>query len=153
MVKKTYYLGLDKSSAKVFDIGCSTGGKLSVFESLGFSGENLFGVDLSPMAVKILRQDHPKFHAKEIKSFEYGDCFKEVQSFDLVYHSAVMCQVLLLLALSYVHNFVYSKMVLDLIYLLRVCHKRYLKRLIDFTIIILEKKLLNPRAFFMGKLV
>ena len=77
----------------MFDIGCSTGGKLSVLESLGFPPENLFGVDMSPKAMQILAKDHPKYHAKEIKAYEYGTCFEEVQSFDLVYHCAVMCQV------------------------------------------------------------
>ncbi len=48
---------------------------------------------MSPKAMAILAKDHPKYHAKEIKAYEYGTCFEEVKSFDLVYHCAVMCQV------------------------------------------------------------
>ncbi len=48
---------------------------------------------MSPKAMEILAKDHPKYNAKEIKAYEYGTCFEEVQSFDLVYHCAVMCQV------------------------------------------------------------
>ena len=44
--------GLEKSSAKIFDIGCSTGGKLAVLEKLGFDPKNLYGVDMSPMAIQ-----------------------------------------------------------------------------------------------------
>ena len=68
---------------------------MAVWESLGFEAENLFGVDISPAAVKTLLQDHPKFHGKEVNSFEYGACYDGVESFDLVYHSAVMCQVMI----------------------------------------------------------
>ena len=84
---------MDKATAKVFDIGCSTGGKLAVLESLGFEAPNLYGVDVSPGAIKVFEKAHPNFNAKEVSSFEYGTCFDQVDTFDLVFHSAVMCQV------------------------------------------------------------
>jgi hypothetical protein len=41
-----------------------------------------FGVDVSPMAIKILTQDHPKYQGKEVQSFEYGSCFGEGQTLE-----------------------------------------------------------------------
>ena len=60
------------------------------FVSLKFKN---FSWELLSMFYQILSKDHPQFHSKEIKAYEYGTCFNEVDSFDLVYHSAVMCQV------------------------------------------------------------
>ena len=65
--------GLEKTSAKIFDIGCSSGGKLSVLEKIGFAPENLFGVDMSPMAIQ------ESYSQQNIKiNFVWGDSYDQL---------------------------------------------------------------------------
>ena len=45
---------------------------------------------MSPKAVSICNTVHPDYHVKEVNGFNYT--IPGVESFDLVYHSAVMCQ-------------------------------------------------------------
>ncbi len=84
----------DLTNAKVLDVGCSSGGKLAIMEKLGFDGKNIYGVDMSPKAIEILKENHPSYNAKEVAA---GSCdynvFGDDVDFDLVYHSAVFCQI------------------------------------------------------------
>ena len=82
----------DFEVAKVIDVGCSSGGKLAILKSLGFNPQNLHGVDLSPKAISVTKENHPKFHVQEINGFDYN-VFQNEDGFDLVYHSAVFCQI------------------------------------------------------------
>jgi SAM-dependent methyltransferase len=83
--------GFSLKEAKIIDVGCSSGGKLAILESLGANPENIYGVDMSPKAIEVLTKNHPAYKVKEINGFKY-DVFK-MDSFDLVYHSAVFCQI------------------------------------------------------------
>lgn len=53
----------------VLDIGCSTGGLLSVMEGNGFAPGNLFGVDLSPKAIELNKREHPNYNCQVVKDF------------------------------------------------------------------------------------
>ena len=81
---------LDFPTAKVLDVGCSTGSKLDILEGLGFTPENLYGVDVNLRSIEILKIVHPSYNAKVISGFDYSDFGQE---FDIVYHTSVGCQV------------------------------------------------------------
>ncbi len=82
----------DLKSANVVDVGCSSGGKLAILESLGLAPENLYGIDLSPKAVALALENHPQYHVKETTGFNYK-VFEDINEFDLAYHSSVFCQI------------------------------------------------------------
>ncbi len=68
--------GLDRKDIKVLDVGCSTGGLLHVFESLGLKPENLYGTDLSEPAIKIAKEAHPAYKL-QVRLYEYALGFGE----------------------------------------------------------------------------
>ena len=53
--------GIAREEMKVLDFGCSTGGLLHVFETLGLRPKNLYGMDISAHAIKIAKEAHPAY--------------------------------------------------------------------------------------------
>merc|ERR1712062_579697 len=55
---------LSHQNVNILDIGCSTGGKLAILESLGC--QNLYGIDISEKAIQILKENHQNYQARVI---------------------------------------------------------------------------------------
>jgi len=69
---------LKSGSARVLDVGCATGGLLSVFKKRGF--ENLLGLDPSPACAKAAR----RLHGVEVRSTTLAQMPGWQERFDLV---------------------------------------------------------------------
>lgn len=82
--------GFDDKKGKILDIGCSSGGKMAIWQSLGINPENLYGLDVTEKGLEIIKEKHPKFQVKLCKGFDYK-VFEE--DFDFVYHTFVFCVV------------------------------------------------------------
>ena len=67
-----FQLSYDRSIGSVLDIGCSTGGLLSIMEKNGFEPGHLHGVDLSPKAIELNKREHPQYNCQVVKDFRYA---------------------------------------------------------------------------------
>ncbi|HEX6573445.1 MAG TPA: class I SAM-dependent methyltransferase [Gemmatimonadaceae bacterium] len=80
-------LDLDRSTAKVLDVGCGAGSSLFQFVRLGFNAQNLTGVDNSAERIEEARHVLPTvtFHAASAESLPFED-----STFDLVFESTML---------------------------------------------------------------
>mmetsp|Transcript_28257 Transcript_28257/g.79777 ORF Transcript_28257/g.79777 Transcript_28257/m.79777 type:complete len:229 (-) Transcript_28257:410-1096(-) len=79
-------LHLHTSTAKILEIGCNAGSKLSALKALGCLESNLYGIDLSPQAVAKARGNLPSANVicvPEADPFDY--------SFDGVFFDLAFC--------------------------------------------------------------
>ena len=86
-VFKKIFSNIDKN-AKILELGCNVGLKLSILQKLGFT--NLTGVEINEKAFKIAKKNYPniKFHNSSIEEFNSNG-----EQFDLVYTSGVLIHI------------------------------------------------------------
>ena len=72
-------------NVSILDIGCSTGGKLAILESLGC--QNLYGIDISKKAIQILKENHENYQAQVINGFDYNVFHTKGESYFLDFQS------------------------------------------------------------------
>jgi pseudaminic acid biosynthesis-associated methylase len=86
-VFKKIFSNIDKN-AKILELGCNVGLKLSILQKLGFT--NLTGVEINEKAFKIAKENYPniKFHNSSIEEFN-----SKGEQFDLVYTSGVLIHI------------------------------------------------------------
>ncbi len=80
-------IGLDKSSARVLDVGCGSGGGLLQFVRLGFNPANLVGIDSSAARIEQGRSLLPGIDLRvaDATQIPFTD-----DSFDLVFESTML---------------------------------------------------------------
>jgi len=86
-VFKKIFSNIDKN-AKILELGCNVGLKLSILQKLGFT--NLTGVEINEKAFKIAKKNYPniKFYNSSIEEFNSNG-----EQFDLVYTSGVLIHI------------------------------------------------------------
>lgn len=79
-------LGLDRSTARVLDVGCGTGSSILSLLRLGFDPSNMAGIDLENARIDAARRQAPNvdFRAGDARQLGYAD-----QTFDLVLESTM----------------------------------------------------------------
>lgn len=84
---KKIFLDIDKN-AKILELGCNIGLKLSLLQNLGFT--DLTGVEINKKAYKIAKKNLPnvKFYNSSIEEFDPGQ-----EKFDLVYTTGVLIHI------------------------------------------------------------
>lgn len=83
-------LALDRSVAKVLDVGCGSGSGLLAFVRWGFSPANLSGIDMDAQRVARARDAVPRSSVVvgDAGRMDFGD-----ESFDLVFESTMFLQM------------------------------------------------------------
>lgn len=83
-------LGLDRSRARVLDVGCGSGAGLISFMRWGFPTANLSGIDLDTDRVERARRDLPAadIRAGDASRMDFAD-----GAFDLVFESTMFLQL------------------------------------------------------------
>ncbi len=78
---------LDRSTARVLDVGCGTGSSLIQFVKLGFNPANLSGIDSDSARIEMARRTLPlaSFHAGGAENLPF-----DAGSFDLVFESTML---------------------------------------------------------------
>ena len=83
-------LDLDRSSARVFDVGCGSGSSLLLFVRLGFRPHHLAGIDLDPDRIDAARLTFPgaDFRCGDATATDFED-----ESFDVTFESTMFVQM------------------------------------------------------------
>lgn len=83
-------LGIDRSSARVLDVGCGSGAGLLSFVRWGFPASNLTGIEMDPTRVDQARARVPgaAINAGDASAMPFDDA-----SFDLVFESTMFLQM------------------------------------------------------------
>jgi len=81
---------LDRKTSKILDVGCGGGGSLMRFLQLGFSPNNLYGIDIIEERINETRKKYPNlnFICNDATSMQF-----ESNMFDLVLESTMFVQI------------------------------------------------------------
>lgn len=89
-VNSLYKIRLNKKESKIIDIGCGSASQLISLVSLGFSQDNLFGIDINKVDINFAKKNYPLLNLswQDATNLDFKNNY-----FDLTYESTMFVQI------------------------------------------------------------